>query len=80
MTVNPVELLEKLIVLDGIVVKSLFDVGAKQCFISYAIYRKYFSYKMLRFSCPVVNLAPRLVCVNKGLVDLEVDNRSVKRV
>lgn len=55
--INPVELPELLIVLDGIVVKSLFDTGVKRCFISYAIYRRYFSYKRLRFSKLVMHSA-----------------------
>lgn len=64
-TINPVELCESLIVLDGIVVKSLFDTGVERCFISYAIYRRYFRHKRLRFSSLVENFAQGPVCVNK---------------
>lgn len=39
-TVDPVELLELIIVLNGFVVKCLFDTGAERCYISSNIYKE----------------------------------------
>lgn len=59
-------------------VKCLYYTGTEKCFISFDIFRKYFSYKKLKFSNLVVLSAQGSVSVNKGIVDLEVEIRSVK--
>lgn len=56
----------------------LLDMGAEWCFISYNIYQKYFGYKKLKFSNLVVHSPQELVCINKGVVDLDVEVLSVK--
>lgn len=53
-TVNPVELLDLLIVLNGIVIKYLFDTGAERCFISLIFIENTFGKKVeiFKFCCP----------------------------
>lgn len=61
-TVNLGEHPELLIVLDGVVVKSLFDTVTERCFISYSIYNKHLMYKKLKHSNHIAHYAQGTVC------------------
>lgn len=64
-SINPDDLSEVLIVLDGIVMKSFFDTEIKCCCIFYSIYNKYIRYKKLNFSNPVVQSVQGSVYENR---------------
>lgn len=70
-TVNPVELPELSIVLDEIVVKNLFNMGALCCFISFSICKKHFRYETFEvFSsfCVEASLCEeRGYCLDSGM-------------
>lgn len=59
---NPVELPDLLIVLDGIVVNNLIDTLAERSFNSYSLYNRYFRYKKLKYLNLIIQFAQGSVC------------------
>ena len=80
LTLSPVDLPRLFLILDGVVVQSLWDTGAGRCFISLDVYRKYFSFKKLKPANLTVRSAQGHNCVYKGSVELLVEIRSLKVV
>lgn len=60
--------------------ENLFHIETKLCWSSYGIQRNNFSFNSLGIFCLVAYSAQMSVCINKGVVDLEVYIRSVKNV
>ena len=67
---SPVDLPRLFLILDGVVVQSLWDTGAGRCFISLDAYQKYFSFKKLKPANLTVRSAQGYNCVNKFNVKL----------
>ena len=64
-------------ILDGVVVQSLWNTGAGRCFLSLDAYQKSFSFKKLKPANLTVRSAQGCHCVNKGSVELLVKIRSI---